>query len=141
MKLKNIFDITTLKFIAVGIVNTFVGMGTMFLLYNVFHASYWVSNISNVVIGSIVSYFLNKYFTFKSKEKSLKEVIVFAVNIAVCHFLAYGLAQPLVSKVLSNLNEQLTTNIAMLVGAGLFVVLNYLGQRFVVFKYKQEKSE
>ena len=43
------------------------------------------------------------------------------------------------NKVLSNLNEQLTTNIAMLVGAGLFVVLNYFGQRFFAFKTGDEK--
>lgn len=141
MKLKNIFDITTLKFIAVGIINTFVGMGTMFLLYNVFHASYWLSNISNVVIGSIVSYFLNKYFTFKSYKKSIKEVVIFAVNIAVCHFVAYGLAKPLVNIILASINDNLRTNIAFVVGAGLFVVLNYFGQRFIVFKYKKEESK
>ena len=141
MKLKNIFDITTLKFIAVGFINTLVGMGTMFLLYNLFHASYWISNIANVVVGSIVSFFLNKYFTFRSYEKSLKEVIVFAVNIAVCHFISYGLAKPLVNMLLVSLNDALRTNIAFVVGAGLFVVLNYFGQRFIVFKYKKEKEE
>ena len=141
MKLKNIFDITTLKFIAVGFINTLVGMGTMFLLYNLFHASYWISNIANVVVGSIVSFFLNKYFTFRSYKKSLKEVIVFAVNIVVCHFVAYGLAQPLVNTVLASVKDGLRTNIAFIVGAGLFVVLNYFGQRFIVFKYNKEKEE
>lgn len=140
MDFKKIFDVATLKFIAVGVINTVVGMGAMFLLYNVFHASYWLSNIANVVLGSIVSYFLNKYFTFKSKEKSIKEVLLFAANIAVCHFLAYGVAKPLVNVVLGGLNQTLTTNIAFLVGAGLFVVLNYFGQRFVVFKYKRDDN-
>lgn len=141
MKIKNLIDITTIKFIAVGIINTIVGMGTMFLLYNVFSASYWISNIANVVVGSIVSYFLNKYFTFKSYKKSVKEVIVFALNIAVCHFLAYGLAQPIVDAILASVNDTLRTNITFVVGAGMFVVLNYLGQRFIVFKHKEEKED
>ena len=141
MKIKNLIDITTIKFIAVGIINTIVGMGTMFLLYNVFSASYWISNIANVVVGSIVSYFLNKYFTFKSYRKSVKEVIVFALNIAVCHFLAYGLAQPIVDAILASVNDTLRTNITFVVGAGMFVVLNYLGQRFIVFKHKEEKED
>ena len=138
MNFKKLFDITTLKFIAVGVINTLVGMGAMFLLYNVFNASYWLSNIANVVLGSIVSYFLNKYFTFQSKNKSIKEVLLFAANIAVCHIMAYGVAKRLVTLALSGLGETLQTNIAFLVGAGLFVVLNYFGQRFVVFKYKRD---
>ena len=141
MKLKNFLDIATLKFILVGLVNTLVGMGTMFVLYNLFNASYWFSNIGNVVVGSIVSYFLNKYFTFRSYKKSIKEVIIFALNIAVCHFVSYGLAKPLVNMLLVSLNDALRTNIAFVVGAGLFVVLNYFGQRFIVFKYKKEKEE
>lgn len=141
MKLKSIVDITTLKFIAVGIINTIVGFSVQMVLYNFFNASYWVSNISNVVVGSIVSYFLNKYFTFKAYKKSFKEVIVFAINIAVCHFLAYSVAKPLVNWVLATANESLRTNLAFVAGAGMFVVLNYLGQRFIVFKNKKEKSE
>lgn len=141
MKLKNIFDIATLKFIAVGLVNTAVGAGVMFLLFNLFGLSYWFSNIANVVVGSIVSYFLNKYFTFKAIKKSFIEVLVFAINIIVCHFLAYSVAEPLTNMVLASANETVRTNLAMLVGMGIFTVLNYFGQRFIVFKYKKEKSE
>lgn len=141
MKLKNIFDIATLKFIAVGLVNTAVGAGVMFLLFNLFGLSYWFSNIANVVVGSIVSYFLNKYFTFKATKKSFIEVLVFAINIIVCHFLAYSVAEPLTNMVLASANETVRTNLAMLVGMGIFTVLNYFGQRFIVFKYKKEKSE
>ena len=59
-----IIDKVTLKFILVGIINTLVGNGTMFLLYNVFSVGYNISTVANYVVGSIVSYFLNKYFIF-----------------------------------------------------------------------------
>ena len=91
-KLKNFFDVTMIKFILVGIVNTAVGMGTMFICYNFFHLSYWISSASNYVVGSIVSYFLNKYFTFQNKSKSMKTVIKFVINITVCYLVAYGVA-------------------------------------------------
>ena len=84
-KLKNFFDVTMIKFILVGIVNTAVGMGTMFICYNFFHLSYWISSASNYVVGSIVSYFLNKYFTFQNKSKSMKTVVKFIINITVCY--------------------------------------------------------
>ena len=71
-KIKNILDITFWKFVLVGIVNTLVGTGVMFAAYNLLHLSYWLSSASNYVVGSVVSYFLNKYFTFQNKEKILE---------------------------------------------------------------------
>ena len=127
-------DITTLKFLAVGVINTLVGTGLMFVLYNIFSVSYWISSASNYIVGSIVSYFLNKYFTFQNKERSAKQIVRFVVNITLCYLIAYGLAKPAVSFVLSGMNEKVQGNCSMLIGMCLFVALNYLGQRFFVFK-------
>ena len=133
-KLLSFFDITTIKFLIVGVVNTIVGTGLMFILYNLFSVNYWISSASNYVVGSIVSYFLNKYFTFQNKEKSWKQVFIFIINISVCYLIAYGLVKPVVAFVLSGFSEKMQGNISMLVGMGLFVALNYLGQRLFVFK-------
>lgn len=89
-KIKNMLDITFWKFVLVGIVNTLVGTGVMFAAYNLLHLSYWVSSASNYVVGSIVSYFLNKYFTFQNKERSWKQLGMFVINITICYLLAYG---------------------------------------------------
>lgn len=56
-KIKKYFDITTIKFLMVGVINTLVGTGVMFVFYNVFGLSYWISSASNYIVGSIVSYF------------------------------------------------------------------------------------
>lgn len=132
-----LFDQTTVKFILVGIINTLFGTGVMFLAYNVFSASYWLSSALNYILGSILSFFLNKYFTFQSKEKSWQEVVKFIINITICYFLAYGLAKPLVMKILQGQDLKLVENTAMVVGMVLFVGLNYLGQRFLVFSTKK----
>ena len=131
----------TIKFLMVGVINTLVGTGVMFLLYNVFSASYWVSSAANYIVGSVVSYFLNKYFTFQNKEKSMVQVLRFVVNISICYLIAYGGAKPLVRYLLSSSNEKIQDNISMLIGMGLFVVLNYFGQRFIVFKDNKNKDE
>ena len=131
-----IIDKTTIKFILVGVINTLVGTTVMFLSYNLLHLSYWISSAANYVIGSIVSYFLNKYFTFRNNEKSFKQVLVFALNIALCYFLAYGMAKPIIAYILRPFSKTVQENAAMLAGMCLFVGFNYLGQRFVVFKNK-----
>ena len=132
--IKIFYDKTFLKFIIVGIVNTAVGAGVMFALYNIFHCSYWISSIMNYVVGSIVSFFLNKYFTFKSKAFSLREVIYFIINIAVCFFIADGVAKAYAVYLLSGYSVRVQENTAMLIGMVLFTGLNYLAQRFIVFK-------
>ena len=135
-KLAKLFDITFWKFILVGVVNTLVGTGVMFVMYNVFHCSYWISSASNYVVGSIVSYILNKFFTFKDNNKDPRTLVRFVINIALCYFIAYGVAQPIVRAIFVNADVTVRDNLSMLVGMGLFVMLNYLGQRFMVFRQK-----
>lgn len=132
--MKNLFDKTMWKFLLVGVVNTIVGCGTMFLLYNLAHCSYWLSSAANYVVGGIVSFFLNKYFTFQNKGWSWKQVGKFILNVSVCYLLAYGLAKPLVLALLSGQSVSIQENVAMLVGMCLYTGLNYLGQRFFAFR-------
>lgn len=136
--LKKLLDKTFWKFILVGIANTLFGTAVMFLCYNLLHLGYWVSSAANYVCGSILSYFLNKYFTFQNKEKGAKVVARFVVNISVCYLVAYGVAKPLAVWALSGLSQAVQENGAMLVGMCLFVVLNYLGQRFFAFRQEDQ---
>ena len=131
---RKLIDRTVPRFLLVGVINTLVGCGTMFLLYNLAHCSYWVSSAANYLLGGIVSFFLNKYFTFRKKEWSWQQVVRFALNVAVCWLLAYGLAKPLVMHLLNGQSQWLQENTAMLVGMCLYTALNYLGQRFFAFR-------
>jgi len=128
-----IFDKKFFKFIFVGIINTLVGSAIMFSLYNLAHFSYWVSSACNYFFCSILSFFLNKYFTFAVREWSLFMVVAFILNIALCYFIAYGLAKPLMNYFLYGQPQNIRENVAMFAGMCLFTGLNYLGQRFVVF--------
>lgn len=135
-KIKGLFDASMIRFIIVGIINTIIGMAIMFGMYNIFGFDYWISSASNYVLVSILSYYLNKHFTFKNKEKSLVQVVKFALNIAVCYGIAYGIAKPLTISVLSGYDLKFQTNVAMFVGMMFFTSCNYFGQRFFAFKTK-----
>ena len=135
-KLSMFTDRTFMKFVMVGVVNTLVGTTIMFVFYNVFHLSYWVSSASNYFFGSIVSYFLNKHFTFKFQGSTWQSILRFALNIVVCYLIAYSAALPLTRYALESMHfsKTIVENIAMLVGTVLFMVINYLGQKFYAFK-------
>lgn len=132
-------DASVPKFILVGVVNTLFGTTLMFVLYNVFHVSYWWSSAANYFFGSILSYFLNKHFTFKYKGDMTGSALRFTLNILVCYLLAYGIAKPLMLWILSGSSKSVQENVAMLVGMVLFTTFNYLGQRF--FAFGQHKGE
>ena len=132
--MKKLFDKTMIKFLIVGVINTLVGTGIMFLLYNLAHFPYWPSVCANYICGGVVSFFLNKHFTFQNKERSMAQVGKFILTVAVCMVLAYGIAKPAVRWVLSGAGAKVQENVAMLVGMGLYTVLNYFGQRFFAFQ-------
>lgn len=153
-KIKNLFDVKMWKFLLVGILNTLVGQGLSFLLLNAIHwESFGAGTVSyfgttewdvflcsgiSTILASIMSYFLNRYFTFQYKGTDKTVAIRFALNIAVCYALAYGIAVPAVEALLRNVSRDFRTNFAMIVGMCLFVGFNYLGQRFFAFREKSD---
>lgn len=121
-------------FIIIGIVNTLVGTAIMFGLYNLAGASYWVSSVTNYVLTSILSFFLNKRFTFEYRDNSIRAAVRFAANIIVCYMIAYGIAKPFTCVVLHSASEVVQDNIALFVGMVLFTVCNFVGQKYFAFK-------
>lgn len=136
--IKKILESNLLKFIIVGVLNTFVGMMTMLIFYNVFYLGYWVSSSISYVLGSTMSFLLNKVFTFNNKSSVLKTAIKFSINVIVCYVVSYGAAKPLVIwflHILSfNISLKIYEQIAMILGMCIFTATNYIGQRFFVFR-------
>ena len=131
-----IFDKKFLRFLLVGIVNTLVGSGIMFLLYNWAHFSYWVSSACNYFFTSILSFFLNKYFTFSIRQWSVFMIIAFILTIALSYLVAYGISKPAMNFLLRNSPLEIRENTALFTGMCLFTGINYLGQRMIVFREK-----
>ncbi len=132
--MRRLIDEKLLKFISVGIVNTILGMAIMFGTYNLAGCSYWVSSAANYIIVSILSYVLNKTFTFRHKGEVAASSVRFALNIAVCYLVAYGVAKPLAIWMLEGCSTAVQENVAMFAGMCIFTGLNYIGQRLFVFK-------
>ena len=139
-KLLGLLDFKLLKFLLVGVVNTLVGSAIMFGLYNLAGWGYWISSAMNIFLTSVLSFFLNKYFTFQNKERSWWQVVKFVITVAVCWVLAYAIAKPLVLQVLSGQSVKIQENVAMLAGMCIYTGLNYFGQRFFAFKKGDKKD-
>lgn len=132
---KKLLDASVWKFLLVGVGNTLLSMVLMFLLEGL---GYWPSTAIAYVAGAVMSFFLNRSFTFKSNAGFWPSVLKFAVNVAACYLLAYSIAQPLAGWVLGRtaISPIWQERLAKLAGMGLYTVLNYFGQRFFAFRNK-----
>ncbi len=137
MKSGKLLDASVWKFLLVGVGNTLLSMVLMFALEGL---GYWPSTAIAYVAGAVLSFFLNRHFTFRSEETMGRSAVKFALNVAVCYLLAYGIAQPVMELIPQPVfvPSLWWGRLTKLVGMGLYTVLNYFGQRFFAFQ-KQTK--
>ena len=120
---------TFIRFLLVGLMNTIVGLSSIFLLLHLVGLSYWLSTFLGNSIGAAVSYLLNRRFTFHSKAPFARSIPLFTLVILCCYFLSFS-----VSKLVADLISLPYTNeIAVLLGTGLYTIVNYFGQKYIVF--------
>ncbi len=131
--MSKLIDSSIPKFLLVGVGNTLLSAVLMFVLEPL---GYWPSTAIAYVAGAVMSFFLNRKFTFKSEEDFVKSAVKFAVNVAVCYLLAYSIAQPLGKLILGALGVEgiWLERLTKIGGMGLYTILNYFGQRFFAFK-------
>jgi putative flippase GtrA len=124
------------RFLLVGVLNTLVGLSAAYLLLNAAGLSYWASTFWGNCIGAVVSYFLNKTFTFRDNQAIGKSWWKFIVVILVSYVLAYWIGLYAASWVLDRFtdNPRWMENAAVLVGAGLYTIANYLGHKYFTFR-------
>ena len=128
-----LIDSSILKFLLVGVGNTLLSMALMSLLEDL---GYWPSTAIAYVAGAVMSFFLNRSFTFRSDETLGRSAVKFALNVAVCYVLAYGVAQPVGGLILgrTSLPTVWRDRLTKLGGMALYTGFNYFGQRFFAFR-------
>jgi len=131
-------DMTLFRFLLVGVFNTVFGITLMFLLHSIAGFGYWGASSTVYLLGTSISYFLNKNFTFRQKHAKLRSFFVFYAIVSICYLISFGMSRILVqflSEFIFTIKDYSTIEqIAMLIGMCIFTALNYFGQKFVVFK-------
>lgn len=135
------FIMEVVHFGIVGVGNTLLGLAIMEVLYNLVHLNYWLSSGISYFLGSVFSYYMNGRVTFKVENKDKWLLWRFVINIVVCYGAAYGIARPAVRYFLSAYSASVVDNVAILVGMCLFIVMNFFGQKFFVFRKRNIKTK
>ncbi|MDZ4833644.1 MAG: GtrA family protein [Candidatus Melainabacteria bacterium] len=111
------------------------------LLFNFMPPS--MAKAISFIAGTVLAFFLNKFWTFKKPKRSHAEVVKFiclyastlGANIFVNRFVLDHAAS-MVAAI-----EPVSAQFAFLSATGTSTVLNYLGQKFWVFKKPDEGSK
>lgn len=153
-KLLSLFDIKLWKFLLVGVLNTIVGEGLKALLLAFTALGPLPASAISTALASVMSYFLNRYFTFKYQGDNAKAALRFTLNIVVCYVLSHAIALLLIYPLLTGAEngwfaglsliasekKTIADYIATYSGSVLFVGFNYLGQRFFAFREPESKN-
>src|SRR5690606_14500988 len=102
--------------------------------------NYWLSTFLGNGIGALVSYVLNKKFTFRSNARVANSMWKFLTVTLACYGISYGIGlyggHALVT-IVPAFPEKWAQNAAVLFGTGLYTVTNYLGHKYFTFRNPQ----
>ncbi|MEA4897073.1 GtrA family protein [Bacillota bacterium Meth-B3] len=138
--MRKLFDRSLWIFILIGIGNTALSFVIMQGLNRLWGEGYWAPSAIAYVLTSLLSYVLNKRFSFQNADSVASTAWRFALVIGACYLIAHLIARPATNWALRQLpaTSASADQIAMAVAQVLFTGLNYLGQRFFAFKKRPE---
>ncbi|PAF51689.1 hypothetical protein BKH43_00145 [Helicobacter sp. 13S00401-1] len=111
-----------IRYLVVGVINTIVGFGLIFLL-TYLKVNPYIANIVGYVVGIVVSYLLNSFFTFKKKAN----FFMFVISMGVA-----WLANIIMLKVALELS--VNVYIAQILAGIVYVIVGFGLSKIVVFK-------
>lgn len=99
---------------------------------------YWLSSGIMFLLTGILSFVLNRKFSFRSKAPLPQSAVRFAAVLVICYAVSFGLSDMVVPPLLDMLFAQpgnlWKTRISMLAAQVVYTLLNYALQRLWAFK-------
>ena len=122
-----------LQFAAVGLCGTAVHYATLWAGVEWLGTTAVVASATGYVLGSIVNYLLNYFFTFDSKKSHVEAASKYYAVIGVGWCINTGLMALFVNVL------QLNYWLAQIITTGIGLVWNFLGSRFWAFRPSRTK--
>ncbi|AMC92883.1 hypothetical protein AOC36_02455 [Erysipelothrix larvae] len=134
--IKRLLDLQIVKFGIVGVMNTALSWVVMFFLYNIMHVSDTISTLVAYILGSILSFILNRTYTFQSEASIGASAFKFTLNVAICYVGAYVIFKPFIKSMVAlvSQSQHVIDNITMMLGSVVFTAINFIGQKYFTFK-------
>lgn len=122
------FDMTIVRFLLVGVINTLVGLGTIYSAMYFLGMGVVFANALGYSIGIVVSFSLNKTWTFGSRDRIVSTFPRYLLVLAVAY--AANLATVLFVHARFDINAYL----AQAMGVLPYTTIGFLGSRYFAFR-------
>jgi len=122
-----VIELPFVRFVLVGLANTAVGYGAIILLHYGFGAEPVPANVGGYLIGALLSYILNRNFTFSCARPHAEALPRFGLTVVSC-FLLNLLVLKIGLEVFA-----LPVELAQGLAVGVYTVTFYFTSRFLVF--------
>lgn len=116
------------RFLTVGVFNTLFGYAVIFACMYLANLSPEISNLNGYVLGLIVSYVLNRTYTFKSEQQFFKEMLKFLIVFLV----AYGANLMMLMVFIYKLH--IHAGISQILAGVIYVITSFIMNKYYVFK-------
>ena len=115
-----------MKFGLVGLSNTLLTIGVIFLIAEVAHADFRLANAIGYALGLANSFLLNRWWTFRSNGAVPAQIGRFLLVFCLCYAVQFGLLTLMVESFRWN------TSLSQIVAMALYTCMSYvLSRRFV----------
>ncbi|HUW27537.1 MAG TPA: GtrA family protein [Sulfuriferula sp.] len=125
----------SLRFGAVGLVNTAIGLTAIYALMFFFSADPALANVVGYAIGLTVSFALNRAWTFNNTQPVIHVMPKYLLTAAASYLLNLGAVVTCTSYLSAN------PYLAQLVGVGIYTVCMFFGCRWFVFGPRHAASQ
>jgi putative flippase GtrA len=119
---------TLARYLTVGLLNTCVGLGIIYLGLYLLGLGDVAANVTGYAVGIVLSFVLNKHWTFVNKGQSTPQFLRFLLVTAVAY--AVNLTSVVVLIKVFGTNNY----IAQALGIGPYTMIGYFGSRLFVFR-------
>ncbi|RDU56684.1 GtrA family protein [Helicobacter sp. MIT 99-5507] len=120
-------DSKFVRYLIIGVFNTAIGYGIIFILM-AFLVIPEIANIIGYIIGIIISYVLNKIYTFRTKTKSKKEFFRFVICM-ICSYLINFIVLVILYR-----NFGVDKYIATIIASVFYTISGYIFSKYFAFK-------
>jgi putative flippase GtrA len=118
----------------VGIFNTLFSLGIIFTFSEIFKFDYRLANAIGYFFGISFSYMINRIWTFQADNSLGRSMGLFILIFGI----SYG--SNLLTVIFLVEYMSIATDISQVVGAVIYTMVGYLGNRFIVFNKKNSSQ-
>lgn len=113
------------RFLIAGLCAVGTDFITYYIMLNFLH--YDIAKIFSFILGTVMAFVINKYWTFERYEKSYKQIFQFIILYVITLFV-----NVMVNSLVLDFAEFVF--LAFLIATGASTILNFAGQKWWVFK-------